>query len=103
MLSPISPCRPEGDEILKRCRHILIQNGSWVAAQIRRWLTLELTPSRARRDPPSLRFVAAVVYMCERQQVGRDVGVAESGFRPTVMGFVRAATRSVRRWLVYVK
>ncbi len=40
----------------------------------------------ARRDPPPLRFGAARPHTASRQRVGRDVGFAKSGFRPTGAG-----------------
>jgi hypothetical protein len=36
-----------------------------------------------RRDPPPLRFGAALLCVVSRRRVGRDVGFAKSGFRPT--------------------
>jgi hypothetical protein len=52
-------------------------------AQIRREWTLGETASSARRDPPPLRFGAARFCMVADREVGRDVGFAKSGFRPT--------------------
>jgi hypothetical protein len=37
----------------------------------------------ARRDPPPLRFGAALSCVVSRLEMGRDVGLAKSGFRPT--------------------
>jgi hypothetical protein len=65
-------------------------------------------PSSARRDPPPLRFGAALFCVVSRLWVGRDVGFAKSGFRPTgshghspssgvVSGKLRYRTLSWRR------
>jgi hypothetical protein len=53
------------------------------AAQIRRDPPKELAIPSARRDPPPLRFGAACSTSLPRLAVGRDVGFAKSGFRPT--------------------
>src|ERR1700730_5215769 len=39
--------------------------------------------SSARRDPPPLRFGAALFCEVSRVEISRDVGLAESGLRPT--------------------
>jgi len=36
-----------------------------------------------RRDPPPLRFGAALLFGLSCPEIGRDVGFAKSGFRPT--------------------
>jgi porphobilinogen synthase len=46
----------------------------------------------ARRDPPSLRFGVALLWHVSSLKVGRDIGFAESGFRPT-----KAASRRFNR------
>jgi hypothetical protein len=52
------------------------------AAQIRRGLLAEQAMPWARRNPP-LRFGAARSVSSHAFDVGRDVGPAKSGFRPT--------------------
>ena len=47
-----------------------------------------------RRDPPSLRFGAALSCVVSSLGTGRDVGLAKSGFRPTGPGVVHAASPS---------
>jgi hypothetical protein len=56
-------------------------------AQIRRDSASEVVSASPRRDPPPLRFGAAVFRVVSRRRVGRDVGFAKSGFRPA-MGVV---------------
>jgi hypothetical protein len=45
-----------------------------------------------RRDPPPLRFGAALSCVVSRLETGRDVGLAKSGFRPTGPRIVHAAS-----------
>ena len=40
----------------------------------------------ARRDPPPLRFGTARSCIVSSIEVGRDVGLAKSGLRPTIHG-----------------
>jgi hypothetical protein len=52
-------------------------------AQIRRDPASEVVSVSPRRDPPPLRFGAALSCVVSRLEMGRDVGLAKSGFRPT--------------------
>jgi hypothetical protein len=40
----------------------------------------------AGRDPPPLRFGAAWSASCQTPEIGRDVGLAKSGLRPSDFG-----------------
>jgi hypothetical protein len=52
-------------------------------AQIRRDPACDVASLSPRRDPPPLRFGAALSCVVSRLEMGRDVGLAKSGFRPT--------------------
>jgi hypothetical protein len=52
-------------------------------AQIRRDPASEVVSVSPRRDPPPLRFGAALSRVVSRLEMGRDVGLAKSGLRPT--------------------
>jgi hypothetical protein len=56
-------------------------------AQIRRDRASEVVSLSPRRDPPPLRFGAALACFVSRVETGRDVGLAKSGFRPTGIGW----------------
>jgi hypothetical protein len=53
----------------------------------------------ARRDPPPLRFGAALSCFVSRLEIGRDVGLAKSGFRPTSWSRF-SASRAIKNWLL---
>jgi hypothetical protein len=52
-------------------------------AQIRRDYDKDGSDHGPRRDPPPIRFGAALFCNVSRVEISRDVGLAESGLRPT--------------------
>jgi hypothetical protein len=68
--------RSENDHYPGRCKPARM-------AQIRRDPASEVVSVSPRRDPPPLRFGAALSCFVSRLEIGRDVGLAKSGFRPT--------------------
>jgi hypothetical protein len=62
-------------------------------AQIRRDPASEVVSVSPRRDPPPLRFGAALSWVVSRLEIGREVGLAKSGFRPTGSWVAPSPTR----------